>query len=196
MAERPDLRRLTREELWAWQEEQLNRSSAEFEGRERPPVSAAKRDLPMRLDRVGWGVPLTAGLRVVLTIPGYDAPALARTAGLADVDDRGPLALLVDLPSTGPGRPQSAPTRWALRRVARGAVWAHDRDADTCIVEHRAEPVLAWPVTSSPPHEPDDPAPEGHPAVPAPMEGVEQWGIRGATVDDPWPRTDDKDADE
>lgn len=195
MAERPDLRRMSRAELWAWQQDQLSRSSTEFEGRAAPPVSAAKRDLPMHLDRVGWGVPLTAGLRVVLTIPGYDAPVLARTAGLASVADGGPLALLVDLLTTGSGRPQSE-KRWALRRVARAAVWAHDRNADTCIVEHPAEPVLAWPVTPSAPHESDDPAPEGHPAVPAPMGGVQQWSVRGATLDDPWPRTDDGDTDE
>ncbi|WP_435747289.1 hypothetical protein [Nocardioides sp. SYSU DS0663] len=135
-----------------------------FEGAPLPRVSRVKREDHPHLERVGWAFQVRDGAPVWVLPDGERGEVHGRVRGLRPVEDDGPPALLVELPTGA----------WALRRAGRDGTWDVRGGEDSVLVADREIAVVAWPVPSVP----GDPASR----VPGPGRAPRAW--RASTAPD------------
>jgi hypothetical protein len=129
---------MTPEEALEWARREQEKSRERFKDSPKPQISRAKREDHPHFVQTGWAFWLKAGKPVRVRREG-SPPADGTLLGLREVRDRGPLALVVEVPRLGV---------FAARRADGVAEWATVSNWPVASVDLLEVPVTVWPLDS------------------------------------------------
>ena len=125
---------MTPEEALEWARREQEKSRERFKNSPKPQISRAKRDDYPHFVQTGWAFWLKAGQPVRARWEG-NTPVDGTVLGLREVSDRGPMALVFELPRLG---------LFAARRADGPDHWTTVSDWPVASVDVLEVPVTVW----------------------------------------------------